>query len=638
MSVTSEHETLESRPFVCRSCRHSNPAPCRFCGKCGERLWEPCLGCGETNPCNVTYCGHCGTNVEQAFEQRLACIEADQQKAERLRADGMYHEAIGLLSRLESGGDSRLERLVQVAQQRAEELRREHVDRRQEAETVAAIAAQRLQQKDYAGAKDELARVPPGLRDQAMQELWARTQAILREIADLTAAVRRAHAVRDYDQLLPLVLRLQELCPHDAKLARLIDDLQQRRNRQEAATAEQRLHEASELLGRGDYTAAAARLTSLSTAVLTSEQRDTYDKIRELGWITSQLKTAGAVTSQLASIAQRLTEMHPQDERATRASDELARRLKMHPADVRFAVPWGKLPAATRLGCPVRWWRGIQVEAGNEAEPWLTARDRLMVAYGLALQGLGVSRLKLNLLPPDRASWLKRWTSSRSPQSCNQVWGIDLGTSGLKAVELSRERQSESIQLIRAVHLPHRRPLNSAENDGQVTEICRETVQRFVEQCQLRGATRWSVSRVPGRWDGRSRFLRSRRTNWPTSLPMKRACRFRCRSTRSSMTGTPGHSMKPAQKCSRSRCWPPARFTSNGCWKACRTLRSFRSVCRVTVWRCITPRRNSSGAKRTAIPTSVGSRCSKLEWKRPTWSWPRPTGFATAALALEPKK
>lgn len=496
MSVTSEHETLESRPFVCRSCRHSNPAPCRFCGKCGERLWEPCLGCGETNPCNVTYCGHCGTNVQQAFEQRLACIEADQQKAERLRADGMYYEAIGLLSRLESGGDSRLERLVQVAQQRAEELRRERVDRRQEAEAVAAIATQRLQQKDYTGATDELARVPLGMRDQGMQTLWSETQTILREIADLTAAVRRAHAARDYDQLLPLVLRLQELCPQDAKLARLLDDLQQRRNRQEAATAEHRLQQARELLGRGDYTAAAARLTSVSTAVLTSEQRDTYDKIRELGWITSQLKTAGAVTPQLASMAQRLTEMYPQDERATRVTDELTRRLKMRPSDVRFAVPWGKLPDATRLGCPVRWWRGIQVEASSEAEPWLTARDRLMVAYGLALQGLGVSRLKLNLLPPDRASWLKRWTSSRSPQSCNQVWGIDLGTSGLKAVELSRERQSESIQLIRAVHLPHRRPLNSAEDDGQVTEICRETVQRFVEQCQL--ARSYAVVGFPG--------------------------------------------------------------------------------------------------------------------------------------------
>ena len=148
-----------------------------------------------------------------------------------------------------------------------------------------------------------------------LQELWQQTHAILQEIAELTAVIRRSHAARDYDQLLPQVLRLRELCPHDVKLARLLDDLQRRRNQQETVTAGQRLQEARERVSQGDYTTAADRLIAIPAEVLTPDQRQLYHEVRELSWISSQLKNAPATTPQLAAIAQRLVELQPKDAR-----------------------------------------------------------------------------------------------------------------------------------------------------------------------------------------------------------------------------------------------------------------------------------------------------------------------------------
>ena len=105
----------------------------------------------------------------------------------------MYYEAIDLLQRLQGGGDSRLEPLVQAAEQRAEELRHERVQRKQDAEIIFQRAQDLLRHKEYVGAKDELAQIPPGLRDEAMRDTWEQINAALQEISDLTTTVRQAH-------------------------------------------------------------------------------------------------------------------------------------------------------------------------------------------------------------------------------------------------------------------------------------------------------------------------------------------------------------------------------------------------------------------------------------------------------------
>ncbi len=145
-----------------------------------------------------------------------------------------------------------------------------------------------------------------------------------------------------------------------------------------------------------------------------------------------------------------------------------------------FPIPWQGLPESTPIGYPVRWWRGIRGAEVLAHDGPLTSP--LILAYGLALQGLGAARLAINLLPSPPRSWRQSWTSFRRRPSWNPVWGIDLGTCTLKAVELARHSTGDRIQILQTAQIPHRRPLNTAENDEQVTEICRDTVQRFVEQ------------------------------------------------------------------------------------------------------------------------------------------------------------
>jgi hypothetical protein len=196
-------------------------------------------------------------------------------------------------------------------------------------------------------------------------------------------------------------------------------------------------------------------------------------------------------------MAKRLCRLQPDDSRAARLLGDLARRLKTPSKDKRFPPPCGKMPGKTQIDCPVRWWRGVQrTEIVDKNDLASNSADRFLVAYGLALHGIGESRLKTTLLPRDDSSWLRRWIAPRNAQPQAAVWGIDLGTSGLKAVLLEQGRAQRPPRWVRSVYVPHGRPLNTSENDEQTTEILRQTIVQFAQQSRLKNA--YAVLGSPG--------------------------------------------------------------------------------------------------------------------------------------------
>ncbi len=46
--------------MLCGRCQFENPAPARFCGRCGTALESVCPSCGSEVPPGFEYCGHCG--------------------------------------------------------------------------------------------------------------------------------------------------------------------------------------------------------------------------------------------------------------------------------------------------------------------------------------------------------------------------------------------------------------------------------------------------------------------------------------------------------------------------------------------------------------------------------------------------
>ena len=57
------------RSVHCVGCGAKNSAQRKYCGKCGNHLWDPCINCGESNSAEEEFCGSCGTNLKAALSK-----------------------------------------------------------------------------------------------------------------------------------------------------------------------------------------------------------------------------------------------------------------------------------------------------------------------------------------------------------------------------------------------------------------------------------------------------------------------------------------------------------------------------------------------------------------------------------------
>jgi Tfp pilus assembly PilM family ATPase len=104
---------------------------------------------------------------------------------------------------------------------------------------------------------------------------------------------------------------------------------------------------------------------------------------------------------------------------------------------------------------------------------------RFAVACGAALQGLGEAAIEINLLPDEERLWQRavRWLSQRRARS---AWGLDLGSSGLKAVKLTRgEGPSDRIILTACDIVEHDKILSQAASESQQRSLIEASVGVF---------------------------------------------------------------------------------------------------------------------------------------------------------------
>src|SRR5262249_18041958 len=130
--------------------------------------------------------------------------------------------------------------------------------------------------------------------------------------------------------------------------------------------------------------------------------------------------------------------LQPNDSLGKQLATVLRKRAEQAAANVPItAAAWPSPPAKSVFGYPIEavsQFQRIQIGQGA-ASKIAGATDRFCVAIGLALQALGKSPLQINLLPREKGgvlSFLRSKTSTRST-----AWGIDLGRSAIKAVQLS---------------------------------------------------------------------------------------------------------------------------------------------------------------------------------------------------------
>ncbi len=460
----------------------------KFCAQCGEPLWEPCVHCGAVCPAAERFCGVCGANLAAAIHQQTEQFEANLLTVEQLQAEGRYEEAMALLGPMSNIEHPRLNHHAKMAVEYIKRLGAEQQQASGKAEDVCRQAQERFDQHDYRGAIDLLEDVPAGLRSAAFEKLLAEAEGRQQELAVLRRDLRAAIAGKRVWAAMPLVARLLELKPDHAQARRIAEQVQKHfAQAAQAKLAQYRYEEAVKVLDHVPESLRSAEVAALGR------------QCSDLALIAWNVRHAAAVDAALLAAVDRMRKLAPGDPRGAKLSAEMRRRCEQAEKEGRLAPPpWAPPPADTPLGFPIDWLNGLgRIAAGAKLERSVVAANPgcFAVACGLALQGLGQTPVRLNLRTLTRQGTIG--TLKNLFKSATVAWGLDIGSTGIKAVKLAWHKRQGTATLEAAERIDYKKPLSQAANEDDELGMIGEALTALLAQFPLR-TERVCVS-VPGR-------------------------------------------------------------------------------------------------------------------------------------------
>lgn len=459
--------------IACPSCNQPAESTQRFCGKCGESLWAPCPSCKAEGPVGSSFCGSCGANLRALQQERVEQIETRLQKVEHLESQHRYDEALQQLRIIADVKDD----LLAVYKEQADEKIKQVIAARDRlaggASTAYKAATKYLKQQAYEKALALLEVTPEPLRDAAFQQLHRECLTLCEEVKTLTNEIRECVNQKEYTSIGEKIDRLLELKPNHPQANDIASKLRVRF----CQTAKKRITEER-------YSEALDWLCRIPETQRDEEIKKQTRVTTELLWMQTDLKTAAVANSTLAEVADRLQKAAPNSKYVQQQKQRIADRVKVGPEDPRWATPRWFSPQRTPFGCDVEWLSGCQSIECADTTLLKKHPGRFFTAIGLALQGIGCGSSDVNLLPKKQSLLHKLSFGSRQAKGPVVAWGIDLGTTALKAAKLILDSQhpGNKPQIERLEYLPHSQPLNLREDSNDDKATLRETLKAFAEK------------------------------------------------------------------------------------------------------------------------------------------------------------
>jgi Tfp pilus assembly PilM family ATPase len=480
-------------PIRCAGCGAKNPAQRKYCGKCGNHLWEPCINCGEANPAQEEFCGGCGANLKAALNTTAERIDKDIAQARLLMKEYRYAEVISLLKPITTAKHSRLTPFAR----RANDLFEQCLDLQRELTPRIRKIEEEINQFIAAGDIEQAVRktkeIPETLRSPELCDLINQSQDQQVEITALGKAVAQLKDGSLTVELVEHVERLLTLKPdHEQALEQAL------------AINRGAMRKSKRLALNGDYEKALGILDQVPKIFHDHEFRSFRELIGSLAYLAWDIEHAPLVDKTLFEFARRLRKYLPDDSPLKVLCKKLASRetnfQPLTPTDRR----WAECPPKQLLGAPTEFIMDlgpVQIDQNAETTALAENPGRFAVACGLALQGLDLAPLQINQLAEQ--SWIGkigRWLPKRRAQP---AWGVEISSSGIKAVKLSRVREAAkgrfsreptasasgtrhpTVFLQECRIIEHRRRLNQSANDKDRDSMLDETLQNFLKQKPL---------------------------------------------------------------------------------------------------------------------------------------------------------
>ena len=480
----------------CPGCQRENTASRRFCGGCGQGLWETCPRCSGEVPLDEQFCGGCGADVRSLADDQSREVRRRLDSAQQLANAHRYDAALAELHAVASLEDPRLAASSAEASRLIAQLVAERRVRLAEVQTAKADAARFIDEQSFAWAVKVLEKIPEPLRDGEIEALLARARYAGKELATLLAEIQEAVKDRRLRELFPKIERVLTLQPDHAPIRGLAEKLRD----QIVVGARQRLAEHR-------YDDAANLLEQVPPSISTPDVARLRDQAQELAALDGELRHSPYATPTTLALAQRLVKLAPANAEAAQLLARLTERRAAATGDRRLATPpWAPPPKQPALGIAVEWLTQITraVPANDQVRQVFQEHPgEFFVALGLGLQALDRAALDVNLMPPDKWSVLTRLaTMPILSRGGTSAWGIDLGGYALKALKLSKDSGGKII-IETAEHIPFSKPLAHPDAAGQAPGILTAALSELASRTDFKNcrvAASFPAQRVLGRF------------------------------------------------------------------------------------------------------------------------------------------
>jgi Tfp pilus assembly PilM family ATPase len=473
-----------SGPIHCAGCGAKNPAHKKFCGKCGNHLWDPCINCGESNSAEEEFCGSCGTNLKDALNMIAERIDKDIAQARLLMKEYRYAEAINLLKPITTSKHSRLTPFAR----RASELFEQCMDLQREWMSRIHKIKEKIERFISAGNIEQavlrIKDIPEVFRSPELCNVLEHSQKQQAEIAVLGRTIAQLSERSLTVELVDKVERLLLLQPDNEEGLK-----------QALAINRGAMRKSKRLALNGEYEKALGILDQVPQVFHDDEFRGFREQISDLAYLAWDIEHAPFVDKILLEYTRRLRKFLPEDSRHKVLCTKLASLEKDDNSLTPEVRRWADYPPTPLLGAPMEFFTGlgsVRIRENLDTTALNENPGRFAVACGLALQGLGLAPIKINLIP--EKSWIGKighWLPKRHAQS---AWGIEISSSGIKAVKLQSEYDKNkntgnikhgTVLLQECRIIEHRRRLNQSTSDKDRNSMLDETLQNFLKQNPL---------------------------------------------------------------------------------------------------------------------------------------------------------
>ncbi|QEF96581.1 Competence protein A [Stieleria maiorica] len=477
-SFVDQAGTIPTHPqksdvIVCGACGNPNASGGQFCADCGHSLYEPCAECTKPVLLSQSFCGKCGCDLVAALGKRKSDLESKIADAIDAAKERDFERSQGLLALVTRQTDYRLKDVVAKAKTAQQKI---DLVAEQECESASdriAAAQQAYQAGDSARVVDLLGSLPPKLLTPEASGNLERSKARLEQLERAQASLQEAFQKRDWASSGVILERLMELQPDDESVAKLA-----------LKVGKKLISKATGLRETHKYRAASELLQCVPSNARGEAFDQLSDVVDQIGWFANQFSAEPFATATLGRLAKQWAEKSGGDPRAIKTLSRISSRIKGPKSSSRELFAPLEAKSVSWVGGPVgmlAFPEGVDIVDNG---PLQSAPGQFNVAIGLALQGLGHGRITEDFSP--KKGLLQRLGRKKS----NRCWGLDLGTSGLKAVCLETV-ENERPRLVECYKFAFNTPLTRTTTDANLNDAIREAVEGFLERHDVESTPVW---------------------------------------------------------------------------------------------------------------------------------------------------